>query len=51
MIEDWRASVKAAAVADGFGTWLNIPSKVRQVGAVRAVRRSGARTTSSAACC
>lgn len=38
LVEDWRASVKAGhAVADGFGAWLNIPSKVAQVAAVRAV--------------
>ncbi len=38
LVEAWRASVKAGrAVDDGFGTWLNIPSKVAQVAAVRAV--------------
>lgn len=38
LVEDWRASVKdGRAVDEGFGTWLNIPSKVAQVGAVRAV--------------
>jgi NAD(P)-dependent dehydrogenase (short-subunit alcohol dehydrogenase family) len=38
LIEEWRRSVKAGrAVEDGFGTWLNIPSKVAQVAAVRAV--------------
>jgi hypothetical protein len=38
LVEEWRASVKSGrAVADGFGTWLNIPSKVAQVAAVRAV--------------
>ena len=38
LVEEWRASVKAgSAVDDGFGTWLNIPSKVAQVAAVRAV--------------
>jgi len=38
LVEEWRASVKAGrGVADGFGTWLNIPSKVAQVAAVRAV--------------
>lgn len=38
LIEEWRASVKAArAIDDGFGTWLNIPSKVAQVAAVRAL--------------
>jgi carbonyl reductase 1 len=38
LVEGWRSSVKAGrAVDDGFGTWLNIPSKVAQVAAVRAV--------------
>jgi carbonyl reductase 1 len=38
LVEDWRASVHAGRAADdGFGTWLNIPSKVAQVAAVRAV--------------
>ena len=38
LVEQWRASVKAGhAVDDGFGAWLNIPSKVAQVAAVRAV--------------
>jgi carbonyl reductase 1 len=38
LVDGWRASVKAGrAVDDGFGTWLNIPSKVAQVAAVRAV--------------
>jgi carbonyl reductase 1 len=38
LVEAWRASVHAGrAVDDGFGTWLNIPSKVAQVAAVRAV--------------
>jgi len=38
LVEAWRASVKAGRAADdGFGTWLNIPSKVAQVAAVRAV--------------
>ena len=37
LIDAWRRSVKAGrAVDDGFGTWLNIPSKVAQVAAVRA---------------
>ena len=36
----WRAAVHAGqAERDGFGTWLNIPSKVLQVAAVRAVAR------------
>ena len=38
LVEQWRVSVKSdRAVHDGFGTWLNIPSKVLQVAAVRAV--------------
>ncbi|CAN5741235.1 SDR family NAD(P)-dependent oxidoreductase [soil metagenome] len=38
LVEEWRTSVKGGrAVADGFGTWLNIASKVAQVAAVRAV--------------
>jgi len=40
LVADWRASVLARRAArDGFGTWLNIPSKVAQVAAVRAVAR------------
>ena len=38
LVDEWRQSVKAGrAVDDGFGSWLNIPSKVAQVAAVRAV--------------
>ncbi|GLZ44829.1 carbonyl reductase [Actinomycetospora sp. NBRC 106375] len=38
LVADWRAAVHAGrAVEEGFGTWLNIPSKVAQVAAVRAV--------------
>jgi NAD(P)-dependent dehydrogenase (short-subunit alcohol dehydrogenase family) len=37
LVEEWRAAVKAGA--DEFGTWLNIPSKVAQVAAVRAIAR------------
>jgi carbonyl reductase 1 len=38
LVERWRAAVKAGrAVEEGFGTWLNIPSKVAQVAAVRAI--------------
>lgn len=37
LVEEWRASVKTGrAIEDGFGRWLNIPSKVAQVAAVRA---------------
>jgi len=38
LVAEWRASVKAGhAVDDGFGAWLNVPSKVAQVAAVRAI--------------
>jgi len=37
LIAEWRAAVKAGR--DEFGTWLNIPSKVAQVAAVRAIAR------------
>ena len=38
LVGDWRKAVHAGrADAEGFGTWLNIPSKVAQVAAVRAV--------------
>jgi NAD(P)-dependent dehydrogenase (short-subunit alcohol dehydrogenase family) len=38
LVEQWRTSVKAGRSSqEGFGTWLNIPSKVLQVAAVRAV--------------
>jgi NAD(P)-dependent dehydrogenase (short-subunit alcohol dehydrogenase family) len=41
LVADWRAAVHAGrAVAEGFGSWLNIPSKVAQVAAVRAVARA-----------
>jgi carbonyl reductase 1 len=40
LVADWRASVLAGhAEDDGFGWWLNIPSKVAQVAAVRAFTR------------
>ena len=40
LIAEWRASVLSGrAEEDGFGTWLNIPSKVGQVAAVRALAR------------
>lgn len=42
LVARWRAAVHAGrAEQEGFGTWLNIPSKVAQVAAVRAV--AGAR--------
>ena len=37
LVAEWRAAVKAGR--GEFGTWLNIPSKVAQVAAVRAVAR------------
>jgi len=41
LVDEWRHSVKSGrAVRDGFGSWLNIPSKVAQVAAVRAVGRT-----------
>ena len=40
LIADWRAAVHdGRAEADGYGAWLNIPSKVGQVAAVRALAR------------
>jgi carbonyl reductase 1 len=40
LVAEWRATVHAGrAEREGFGTWLNIPSKVAQVAAVRAVAR------------
>jgi carbonyl reductase 1 len=38
LVAQWRAAVHSGrAEQEGFGTWLNIPSKVAQVAAVRAV--------------
>ena len=37
LVEDWRSAVHDGR--DDFGTWLNIPSKVAQVAAVRALAR------------
>ena len=40
LVEQWREAVHdGRADDDGFGTWLNIPSKVAQVAAVRALAR------------
>jgi carbonyl reductase 1 len=40
LVAEWRSAVhRGRAEAEGFGTWLNIPSKVAQVAAVRAVAR------------
>ena len=40
LVADWRRAVHdGRAEQEGFGTWLNIPSKVAQVAAVRAAAR------------
>ncbi len=40
LVSDWRQAVHdGRAEEDGYGTWLNIPSKVAQVAAVRAIAR------------
>lgn len=40
LVVDWRRAVHDGhAEAEGYGTWLNIPSKVAQVAAVRALAR------------
>ena len=40
LVSEWRQAVHdGRAEHEGFGTWLNIPSKVAQVAAVRAVAR------------
>ena len=40
LVAEWRDAVRAGrAEEEGFGTWLNIPSKVAQVAAVRAIAR------------
>ena len=40
LVADWRAAVHAGRAEDeGYGSWLNIPSKVAQVAAVRAIAR------------
>jgi carbonyl reductase 1 len=40
LVAQWRDAVQAGrAEEEGFGTWLNIPSKVAQVAAVRAAAR------------
>jgi carbonyl reductase 1 len=40
LVAEWRDAVHAGrAELEGFGSWLNIPSKVAQVAAVRAVAR------------
>lgn len=41
LVADWRRAVHdGRAEAEGYGSWLNIPSKVAQVAAVRAVARA-----------
>jgi carbonyl reductase 1 len=41
LVAHWRAAVHAGtAEAEGFGRWLNIPSKVAQVAAVRALAQT-----------
>jgi NAD(P)-dependent dehydrogenase (short-subunit alcohol dehydrogenase family) len=40
LVADWRQAVHdGSAVDEGFGAWLNIPSKVGQVAAVRALAK------------
>src|SRR4051794_25119885 len=40
LVAEWQRAVHAGRAEDeGFGTWLNIPSKVAQVAAVRAIAR------------
>jgi NAD(P)-dependent dehydrogenase (short-subunit alcohol dehydrogenase family) len=40
LVEEWRTAVHDGRAEDeGYGNWLNIPSKVAQVAAVRAVAR------------
>jgi carbonyl reductase 1 len=40
LVEEWRQAVHdGRAESDGYGNWLNIPSKVAQVAAVRALAR------------
>jgi NAD(P)-dependent dehydrogenase (short-subunit alcohol dehydrogenase family) len=40
LVDDWRRAFREGrAQAEGYGTWLNIPSKVAQVAAVRALAR------------
>jgi carbonyl reductase 1 len=40
LVAEWRDAVHAGRTEqEGFGTWLNIPSKVAQVAAVRAIAR------------
>ncbi len=40
LVADWREAIhEGRAENDGFGSWLNIPSKVAQVAAVRALAR------------
>ena len=44
LVADWRQAVHDGRAEDeGYGAWLNIPSKVAQVAAVRALARDAAR--------
>ena len=46
LVAEWRRAVHDGRAEDeGYGSWLNIPSKVAQVAAVRAVARSDAPPT------
>jgi NAD(P)-dependent dehydrogenase (short-subunit alcohol dehydrogenase family) len=41
LVADWRRAVhQGRAEAEGYGSWLNIPSKVAQIAAVRALART-----------
>jgi carbonyl reductase 1 len=45
LVAEWRAAVLSGRAAElGYGTWLNIPSKVAQVAAVRALAHQRRRT-------
>jgi len=48
LVEEWRAAVHAGS--DAYGHWLNIPSKVAQVAAVRAAAREYPETFVMALC-
>jgi hypothetical protein len=50
LVAEWRQAVRQRrAEAEGFGSWLNIPSKVAQVAAIRPSRASAAPRTSRTA--
>ncbi len=45
LVTEWRAAVHSGQAAQlGYGTWLNVPSKIAQVAAVRALARQRRRT-------